>query len=202
MVFLENRKTVLFPLIFFVACLFISYFLITVLPISYTKQRIYSSPSNEANHNSFTIGGEALIGIEGDDSPIPPVPVFLGPRPGATNVSLNTVINVYQPRPVSVEIQVDPEITFAKIENKHDPPASLDTIFYPAELLQPNTTYNVSGSIMGYSAWWTFTTASSFSQPEYENILTPYAWLIAIAVSITATIIFTKRIRKSNNIKT
>ena len=121
MVFLENRKTVLFPLIFFVACLFISYFLITVLPISYTKQRIYSSPSNEANYTSSTRGGEALIGIEGDDSPIPPGPVFLGPRPGATNVSLNTIIDVYQTRPVDVNsVKLDPEIAFARIENKYE----------------------------------------------------------------------------------
>ena len=192
----------MFALGFFVVCLFISYFLITVLPISYSKQRVYSIPSNEANYTSSTRGGEALIGIEGDDSPIPPVPVFLGPRPGATNVSLNTIIDVYQTRPVDVNsVKLDPEIAFARIENKYEGIASRDTIFYPAELLQPDTTYNVSCSIMGYSAWWTFTTASSFSQPEYENILTPYALLIAFAVSITATIIFTKRIRKSNNIK-
>ena len=180
MIYLEKRKKVLFVLI-------------TVLPISYTKLRAYSDPSNEGNINSSTMGGEALLGIEGDDSPIPPVPVFLGPRPGATNVSLNTVIYVYQTRPVDNEVELDPKTTFAKIENIHDPPASRNTIYYPAELLEPNTTYNVSGSIMGYSAWWTFTTASTFSQPEYEYNLTLYAWPIALTISIIATIIFIKR---------
>jgi hypothetical protein len=192
-VFLEKRKKVLYSLIFFVACLFVSYLLITVLPISYTKHRAYSTPSNEGNYDSSTMGGEALLGIEGDNSTIPPVPVFLGPLPGATNVSLNTVIYVFQTRPVENEVELDPKTTFAKIENIHDF-NTRNTIYYPTELLEPNTTYNVSGSIMGFSAWWTFTTASMFSQPEYEYNLTPYAWSIALTILIIATIIFIKRI--------
>ena len=196
----EKRKAVMLAMVFFIASLLISYLIIVVLPYSYYKQRAYSIPSNKGNYTSSTRGGEALIGIEGDDSPIPPVPVFLGPRPGAINVSLNTIIDVYQTRPARVDfLKLDPEIAFARIENKHEGVASRDTIFYPAELLQPDTTYNVSCSIMGFSAWWTFTTASAFSQPEYENILTPYAWWIAFAASFIATIIFTRMLWRSKS---
>ena len=100
-----------------------------------------------------------------------------------------------KPRPVDNQVELDPKTTFAKIENIYDF-NSRNTLYYPAELLEPNTTYNISGSIMGYSAWWTFTTASTFDQPEYEYNLTPYAWPIALTISIIATIIF---IKKSGN---
>ena len=130
-----------------------------------------------------------MIGIEGDDSPIPPVPVFLGPRPGATNISLDTVIYVYQTRPVSNNIELDPKTSFFKIENKHDF-ASRNTIYYPAKLLEPNTIYNVSGSIMGYSAWWTFTTGSSvIPQSEYEYLLPTDVWGIPILVSSVSSLV-------------
>ena len=198
--FLEKKDVIIVVIIFFITSLSTAYLVITILPHSYYEKRVYSIPSNKGNYTSSTRGGEALIGIEGDDSPIPPVPVFLGPRPGAINVSLNTIIDVYQTRPVMVDfLQLDPEIAFARIENKHEGVASRDTIFYPAELLQPDTTYNVSCSIMGFSAWWTFTTASAFSQPEYESILTPYAWWIAFAASSIATIIFTRMLWRSKS---
>jgi len=195
----EKRKAIMLVLVFFSASLFISYLIITVLPYSYYKQRAYSIPSNKGDITSSTMGGKALTGMGDDENPIPPVPgIFLGPRPGATNVSLNTVIYVYQARPVNVDIEVDPKITFTKIEKKWEG-FSRDTTFYSVELLQPDTTYNVSGSIMGFSAWWTFTTASVFSQSEYEYVLTPYSWWIAFAASSIATIIFTRMLWRSKS---
>ena len=197
---MKKKVTVAFVVIvFFIISFLFAYFILTLLPLSYTKQRAYSTPSNEGKVTSSTMGGgEALVGIDDDESLIPPVPVFLGPRPGATDISLDTVIYVYQTRPVSVELQLDPETEIARIENKNDPPASLNTIFYPAQPLQPNTTYNVSGSIMGYSAWWTFTTTSAISQPEYE-LLSPYALWIAIIAASIATSVFAKIIWRPKN---
>lgn len=190
----ERKVAILAVCIFFIASLLTSYVILAL-----TTQRTYSIPSNKANYSSSTMGGEALVGIENDESPMPGVPVFLGPRPGATNVSLDTVVYVYQPRPVRVDLHLDPETTFSRIKNEDDPPFSRNTIFYPAELLQPNTTYNVSGSISGYSAWWTFTTASSvIPQTEYEYISSPHAWWIAIIAASIATLIFVTIIWRIN----
>jgi uncharacterized integral membrane protein len=173
-----HAPLILTILIFFVTSLLISYTLITL-----TTQRIYSIPSNEANYNSSTQGGDAF----GDAG----VGVFVGPRPGATNVSLDTVIYVDQLRPVNVDLNVNPEISIWQIKEKYYPVASRVTLICPAELLQPNTTYNVSGSIMGLSAWWTFTTATSvIPQPKYETVLSPYTWYAAIIAALIATSIF------------
>ena len=145
------KKIISLLLVFVV---FISVLVISYLFINILTQRAYSFPSSKTNSNSSTRGGEYF---EGD---FPPIADF-GPRIGATNVSIDTVIYVYQTRATTVDLQISPKVSWYKIENIKDPPASQNTIFYPAELLQPNTTYNVSGSIMGYSAWWTFITASS-----------------------------------------
>lgn len=179
----EARKAVtLAGIIFFIVSFLSAFFIITILPYSYFKQKHYSFPSNEGNSNSFTMGGEALTLTEDP----PPVPVFLRPRPGATNISLNTVISIFQTRPVPIDLQLSPNISMTKKDEEAGWP-SITTKYYPAELLQPSTTYNVSGSIGGESAWWTFTTASTFLQPEY--ILTPYAWgIIIIAASIATSL--------------
>lgn len=186
----NKTPLILVIIIFFMTSLLTAYIAIILLPYSYYPERVYSTPTNEGNYNNSTQGGEASYSSF-------PLMSFIGPRPGATNVSLDTVIYVYQTRPVKVEIQLDPETTFAKIEDKEDPPASRNTIFYPAQLLQPSTTYNVSGSIMNLPAWWTFTTTSESSQVEYDSMLSPYAWWIAVLAAFITTTIFTVIIWKS-----
>ena len=77
--------------------------------------------------------------------------------------------------------------------------ASGSITYYPAELLQPETTYNMSGSFGSLSAWWTFTTASSvIPQSEYEFVSSPYALWIAIIIASITTLIFAKTNWKSN----
>ena len=187
---------VLTGLIFFVTSLLASYIIIAVV-----TQRAFSIPSssiplNEANSDSSTLGGEAFGRGEGTLF----VGVFVGPRPGATDVSLDTVIYVDQSRPVSVDLHVDPEVSIWQIKEKFEPPASRVTILCPAELLQPNTTYNVSGSIMGLPAWWTFTTGSSvIPQPEYEFVLSPYTWYVTIAAASVTTAIFALTLLRSQH---
>ena len=68
---------------------------------------------------------------------------------------------------------------------------SRTTKIYPTENLQPNTTYNVSGTLMELSAWWTFTTASTITpQIEYEVIPSPYTWHITLIATVIATTFF------------
>ena len=172
--------------IFFVASIFISYALVAL-----TLQTSYSIPENEANYSNSTQGGDAL----GDVDNFAYVGVFIRPRPGATNVSLDTLIFVDQTRPVSVDLQINPETPMAQIKEEDVGHASRITIFYPAELLKPATTYNVSGSIMGLSAWWTFTTANSvIPQTEYDLFVSPYTWWIVVIAAIMTTTIFAKLI--------
>jgi hypothetical protein len=169
--------------IFFLASLLTAYLVIAFTPYAYDKQRAYSIPSDLEYGDSSSSGGEAFTGDF-------PIPVLLGPPPGATNVSRDTIVYVFETRPVSTDLHLNPETPIARIEQEWSPPASRVTILYPAELLQPTTTYNVSGSIGGKSAWWIFTTAPGPSQPRTEYILSPHVWWIAIAAATAATSIF------------
>jgi hypothetical protein len=72
--------------------------------------------------------------------------------------------------------------------------------FYPFELLQPETNYNVSGSTYASSIWWTFTTASSvIPQSECEHISSPHTWWVAIIIAFIATTIFNKKMWRSDS---
>ena len=163
-----NKRVVITAVIIF----FISSLLIAYILIAQTTQRAYSIPSNKENRNNSTLGGEAF---EREF----PMLVHFGPRPGATNVSLDTLIYVDQMRPVAVDLQASPKISFNNIKEEQVGIASRITIYYPEEHLQPDTPYNVSGIIK-----WTFTTASSvIPKPEYEYVLSPYTWWVALIAS-------------------
>jgi len=172
--------------IFFVASIFISYAFVAL-----TLQKSYSIPDNEANYSNSTRGGEALTGEH-------PIPVMLNPHPGATNVSLDTLIYLYETRPVSNNLTIAPDVEIIEVTQEHVGQYSRITTYYPSENLRPNTTYNVSGTIMNLSAWWTFTTGSTVTpQQDYEILLSPYAWWIALIASIIATSIFIFIVRHS-----
>jgi hypothetical protein len=188
-----HSRLVIAVLIFFITSLITSYIILTL-----TIQRTYSIPSYEGNYNPLTQGGDAL-----GDSPeawgFGNVGVFVGPDPGATNVSLDTVIYAYQSRTVSVDLHFSPDIPIQRIREEYEPLASRNTIFCPAELLQPDTSYNVSGFIMGESAWWTFTTGSSvIPELDHDFLFFPYElWGFAIIAASIATSIFVVIIRSS-----
>jgi len=172
--------------IFFVASIFISYAFVAL-----TLQRSYSIPDNEANYSNSTAGGEAITEEFR-------VPVFYGPRHGAFNVSLDTLIYLFETRPVSNNLTISPNVKIIDVKQEYTGLASRITTYYPEELLKPNTTYNVSGTIMNLSAWWTFTTGSTVTpQQDYEILLSPYAGWIALIASIIATSIFIFIVRHS-----
>lgn len=186
-----HSRLIIMVIVFFVISLLTSYII-----LSLTIQRTYSIPSYEGNYTSFTQGGDALGGPP-EGSGFGYVGVFVGPRPGAINVSLDSVIYADQMRPVSVDLHVSPEVPIERIKEEHVGIASRVTVLCLGELLQPDTTYNVSGYLMGLSAWWTFTTGSSvIPQPEQECLLYPYEmWGFAIIASCIATSIFAVIIR-------
>jgi hypothetical protein len=189
-----HSPLILATIVFFVTSLLTSYIILTL-----TIQRTYSIPKYEGNYNPSTQGGDAL-----GDSPeawgFGNVGVFVGPRPGATNVSLDTVIYAYQSRTVSVILHFSPAIPIQRIKEEYEPLASRNTIFCPAELLQPDTTYNVSGFIMGESAWWTFTTGPSVT-PQSDHDFLFYSYELggfSILYASIATSIFVGIIRCSH----
>jgi hypothetical protein len=170
----------------FLLSFFIAYFATTLAPWAYYEQRLYSEhPSLDFPlEGSSSVGGEAFAGYNLAN-------VVLGPAPGDTNVSRDTVIFVDEVRPVHVDLHLTPETRIAKITKEEVGIASEITTLYPADLLQPATTYNVPGTIMGLSAWWAFTTGLEPEQPRMERILFPSVWWIAVAAATLTTSIFT-----------
>ena len=176
---MERRKLLFFAVIIF----FFSSLLITHNILVLTTQRIYSIPSPKGTYDNSSWGGEAFDGEHYTG-------VHLFPGPGANNVSLDTLICVDQMRPVSVNLQINPEMSFITIKNEHVGVASRVTTFYPSKNLQPNTTYNMSGKIMDLSAWWIFTTGSSINtQIEYEYLIHSDVWGIPILVSSVSSLV-------------
>ena len=169
----------------FVASLLVAYWVMTLLPMAYYEQRVYSTPSSTfPPWNSSVAGGEALA------PEVLPADVSIGPEAGSTNVSRDTLIYMHPTRPAHMEFNFTPEIEIARIAVEPDFTTEI-TIFYPAGLLQPATTYNVSGSFRGASLWWTFTTGLEPSQLPMERILSPNIWWIAVAAATIAASIFT-----------
>jgi hypothetical protein len=183
-------------IVVFLLSFFFAYFAMTLTSWSYYEQRVYSEPSSD-----YPRKGSSSVGGEFTEDNLANVDV--GPAPGDMNVSRDTIIYVYEVRPVKVYLHLTPEAPIARITKEPESFASEITKIYPAELLQPATTYNVSGTIMGLSAWWTFTTGLEPDQPRTERILLPQVWWVAIAAAVAATlavgiILWTrKRIAKS-----
>jgi hypothetical protein len=156
--------------VLFLASFLIAYLTISLLPFAYYPERVYSSPSLD----------------------VPPGPkpqgIYLGPGPGAANVPRDTAILVYQLRAESVKnLVLNPETPIAYETQELDPPASRLTSFFPADLLQPETTYNVSVLIAGRPFSWNFTTSAEPSSPQYSVHLAPQSAWVAVSSAIVAT---------------
>ena len=87
--------------------------------------------------------------------------VALGPESGDTNVALDTFFRIGTMRHTTVkDLQLTPEVPIARRRDLPEGLAGGDYRFYPAEPLEPATTYNASVSIMGETVSWSFTTTS------------------------------------------
>jgi hypothetical protein len=130
---------------------------------------------------------------------------LLSPQPGAgsTNVSRDTAIWIIEPRPVKIEnLSLSPPVPIAIKTNGYV--FSAYTEAYPAELLQPNTTYNVSAIVGGTPSWWIFTTSSEPSQLTFSAHLEPYdiwvAFTVAILVTLTVSLVILRQKRKRTRV--
>ncbi|MGA2682884.1 MAG: Ig-like domain-containing protein [Candidatus Bathyarchaeia archaeon] len=161
-----------------------AFFVISLTPYGRYSARVYSTPKTAPTEwdNSSYWGGEWAYQL-----------IYLGPETGATNVPRDTSIMIDGPRPVApVNVSFSPALPIAKesyvLSSGFSPPSSVQTV-YPAGLLQPNTTYNVSATVAGTPSWWTFTTSSGPSQLTFVYPLASYDTWVALTVAILVTTI-------------
>jgi len=114
---------------------------------------------------------------------------LLSPQPGAgsTNVSRDTTILIVEPRPIKIKnLTLSPPVPITIKSSDYVFSAYMEA--YPVDLLQPNTTYNVSAIVAGIPSWWIFTTSSEPSQPSFSTHLAPYDVWIAFTAAILVTL--------------
>ncbi len=87
-------------------------------------------------------------------------------------------------------MQIVPETTIARVHSEVTGPLTYLNTFYPAELLKPNTCYNVSVTIMGAPIEWSFSTASAFKPGIGFYVATNSLW-ISVVAAVTAVALTT-----------
>ena len=138
----------------------------------FLTQSAYSTPSS------------AIMPIEGMD-------ITFGPSPNSTNVPLNTAITVDAMASIALnDLHLTPEVPIARVNSEDTSSIDYLNTFYPAELLQPATTYNVSVTIRDKPVSWTFTTTAEPFHPEISYYLaTNVLWIsLGVAGLITVTV--------------
>lgn len=112
----------------------------------------------------------------------------LGPAAGSVNVPRNTALVINEPRPVGVEnVTFNPTVAIAERLDEHFPVASAKIIVFPAGLLEPNTTYNVTATIGGNLVWWSFTTGTEPQQQlnTTNTSMQTITWYAFVAAALT-----------------
>jgi hypothetical protein len=179
-----------------------AFFAISFAPYGRYRDRVYSDPQASVEQQlatgKLTISHSNLSTVEGGAWQEQLLNVF--PLPGANNVSCDTSIIIDAARPERVwNISLSPNVAIAKdiyvLSSGFSPPSSVQTV-YPAGLLQPNTTYNVTGIVAGgwngqgnLPSWWIFTTSSGPSQLAFVYSLASYDTWITLAIAILVTTI-------------
>ncbi len=179
--------TVLLLVAVFLISFLVAFFAFSLTPYGHVTERVYSPifPYSYADNDTSTIGGAWQSQL-------------LSPQPeaGSTNVSRDTTILIIEPRPIKIEnLTLSPPLPITIKSSDYVFSAYMEA--YPAALLQPNTTYNVSAIVAGTPSWWIFTTSSEPSQPTFSTHLAPYdtwvAFTAAILVTLTVSVILIQR---------
>jgi hypothetical protein len=166
---LELSKKLRLALILVVV--FSALFLTVYLAIFFT-QSSHSTPSNSVS----------LVGS---------MDIALGPPPNSTNVPLDTTITVEAVASAALnDLHITPEEPIARVYSEATSPLTYQNTFYPAQLLQPATTYNVSVTIMDLPVSWTFTTTAEAFSPGISFYLANNVLWISLAFAASATVIF------------
>ena len=117
--------------------------------------------------------------------------IALGPPPNSTNVPLDTTITVDAVASAALEdLHLTPDVPIARVYSEVTSPLTYLNTFYPAKLLQPATSYNVSVTIMDMPVSWSFTTTAEPFNPGISFYLaTNVPWVaLSVATSVTAIV--------------
>ncbi len=164
-------------LVLILAVVFASTFIVMFLGISST-QSAYSTPEN------------AVSEFEGMD-------ITIGPRPNATDVPLDTTITIDAFSSATLnDLQTTPEVSIANVAVEVSGPIAYKQIFYPAQQLEPATTYTVTVTIRDVPVSWSFTTTSEPYQPTISFYIATYAPWIAIATATITTLLAASAIQR------
>ena len=116
--------------------------------------------------------------------------IGLGPPPNATNVPLNTAITVEAVASAALnDLRLTPEVSIARVYSEASSSLTYLNTFYPATLLQPATTYNVSVTILDMPVSWTFTTTSEPFHPDMNYYLATNVLWISLVFAAGATLV-------------
>jgi hypothetical protein len=152
-------------------------FTVVFLGISST-QSAYSTPENY------------LSEVEGMD-------INIGPKPNATDVPLDTTITIDAFSSATLnDLQTTPEVPIANVAVEVSGPIAYKQTFYPAQQLEPATTYTVTVTIRDTPVSWSFTTTSEQYQPTISFYLATYAPWIAIATATITTLLSASAIQR------
>ena len=147
---------------------FVLTFLIPFLVISLT-QSAYSTPSNYV-------------------SAVDSMSITIGPAPNSTNISLDTTITIDALSAATISnLQMTPEVTIALVTSEVSGPLSYKQTFYPAQPLEPATSYIVSVTIKNIPVSWSFSTTSEPYHPTISFYLATYALWIALSAATATT---------------
>jgi hypothetical protein len=162
------------------ATVFAGTFIIVFLGIAAT-QSAYSTPENYARE------------VEGMD-------ITIGPKPNATDVPLDTTITIDAFSSATLnDLQTTPEVPIANIAVEVSGPISYKQTFYPAELLEPATTYTVTVTIRNTQISWNFTTTPQPHQPTISFYLATYSPWIALTTATITTLLTSRIIRRKRD---
>ena len=163
---LSKKQHTVLPLV----AVFLGSFLATFLAISLT-QSAYSMPSQYL-------------------STVNEMDITLGPPPNSTDVHLDTAITIEALATAELNnFHVNPEVPIASVASHTTGILTYVNTFYPAKLLSPSTSYNVSVVVEGEPVSWSFTTTSESFRPGISFYLATKVWWISLAAATLATAI-------------
>jgi len=87
------------------------------------------------------------------------------------------------------DLHITPEAPIARVASTTTGPLTYLNVFYPAEMLKPSTSYNVSVTIMNSPVSWVFTTTNEPSKPSTSFYLSTHAFWISLSIAAIATVI-------------
>jgi len=116
--------------------------------------------------------------------------ITLGPSPNSSSVPLDTTITVEAVASAALDdLHLTPKVPIARVYSEATSPLTYLNKFYPAELLQPATTYNVSVTVMGKPVSWIFTTTAEPYRPGISYYLATNVLWISLGVAALVTVV-------------